>query len=74
MDVHLTRPGDELAFSVPAHVLRSLLPLMEKFGIATAQAVEVDTFAERYAAEVAAKQAVHMSVPVVRAWARLPAA
>lgn len=75
MDVHVTRPGDnEVAFRVPAHVLRSILPVMEKFGIATARDVDLDTFAARYSAEVHDKQAAHMSVPVVRAWARLPPA
>lgn len=74
MDIPLVRPGDTLGSRVAMHVLRSILPLMERFGIATPEQVDIDTFAERHAAEVLAKGAVHTTVPVVRAWTRVPAA
>lgn len=72
MDVHLVHPGDVLAPMAAEQTLRSLLPLMEKFGIATAEQVDVDTFARRYAGEVSAKGAVQMAPPVVRAWTHVP--
>ena len=70
MDVHLVHPGDELAPAAAEQTLRSILPLIEKFGIANAEELKIDTFAARYTAEVATKGAVHMAPPVVRAWTR----
>jgi SAM-dependent methyltransferase len=49
-------------------MIRSLLPRMEQFGIATAEAVQVDTLAERLerATDAAGSQIAY--VPVVAAW------
>jgi SAM-dependent methyltransferase len=70
LDGYLARPGDELAARVVANSLRSALPLVEQFGIATAAEVDIDTFAQRYLADLATSGAVHMLPPTVRAWAR----
>jgi hypothetical protein len=55
---------------VVANSLRSILPLLEQFRIATAAEVDVDTFGQRYAAELAGSGAVHTLMPMVRAWTR----
>ena len=51
--------------------LRSVLPLLEDYGIATAEEVDVDTLAERVRQEVeTAKRPIRL-VPHVTAWAQL---
>ncbi|MBV9545648.1 MAG: class I SAM-dependent methyltransferase [Chloroflexi bacterium] len=74
MDVCLACPGDDVEVRVATNTLRSALPLIERFGIATAADVDVDTFGQRYAAELASAGAVHTTVPMVRAWTRMPVA
>jgi SAM-dependent methyltransferase len=49
-------------------IVRSLLPRMEQFGIATAEAVRVDTLAERLERETNATQSQVAYVPIVGAW------
>jgi 2-polyprenyl-3-methyl-5-hydroxy-6-metoxy-1,4-benzoquinol methylase len=74
MDVTLACPGDEVAARVVTNTLRSALPMLEHFGIATTAEVDVDTFGQRYAAELATSGAVHTLVPMVSAWTRKLAA
>jgi SAM-dependent methyltransferase len=54
-----------------AETLRSMLPLVERFGIATADEVEIDTLACRLRAETAASGGVVKSPDLVGAWARV---
>ena len=49
---------------------RSLLPMMERFGVATAAEVDVDTLSSRMQAAVAAQDATILPPAVVGAWAR----
>lgn len=51
-----------------AHVTRSLLPLIERFGIATAAEVGIDTLADRLRAEAVARDATLVSPALVGAW------
>ena len=51
---------------------RSLLPLLERFGIATAEEVGLDTFAARLRAEVVASKRPLILPPHITAWAQLP--
>ena len=54
-----------------ANSVRSVLPLLEDYGIATAEEVDVDTLAERVRQEVeTAKRPIRL-VPHVTAWAQL---
>jgi ubiquinone/menaquinone biosynthesis C-methylase UbiE len=53
-----------------AETVRSLLPMIEKTGVATKDEVDVDTLADRLRAEVAGKGAVAHSPIFVGAWAR----
>jgi hypothetical protein len=50
-------------------IVRSLLPRMEQFGIATAEEVQVETLAERLEHEICAVECQVASVPVFAAWA-----
>ena len=51
---------------------RSLVPLMDQFGIAAPETVDVDTLAERLRAEVVASKRPLLLPPHVTAWAHLP--
>lgn len=64
--------ADHPAYSLFAHVLESLLPLVESFGVATAEEVDVASFARRISDETVAHDAVGCCPPVVGAWARVP--
>jgi SAM-dependent methyltransferase len=56
-----------------ADVLRSLLPVLESAGVATAAEVEIDGMAERLRKEAVAQNASIMPPPLVGAWTQLPA-
>jgi len=51
-----------------AELVRSLLPRMEQFGIATAEQVEVDTLADRLERDTCAAECQITYVPIVGAW------
>ena len=51
-----------------AEILRSLLPRMEQFGIATAAEVQVDTLADRLEHEASAAECQITYIPMVGAW------
>ena len=53
-----------------AECLRSTLPLLIKFGITTAQEVNVDTFAERLRAEVIGQHSTVVGPLMIGIWAR----
>ena len=54
-----------------ANSVRSVLPLLEDYGIATAEEVDVDTLAERVRQEVVTSKRPIRLVPHVTAWAQL---
>lgn len=68
----LASGADHPAYSLFAHVLASMLPLIESFGVATADEVGVDTYAARLSAEAVAEDAVGSAGPVVAAWSTVP--
>jgi ubiquinone/menaquinone biosynthesis C-methylase UbiE len=59
-------------YHVFAETFRSLLPMMERFGVATAAEFEIDTLADRIRDEIVANDAVLSFPPQATAWARLP--
>ena len=65
-------PAAWAGYEFIAKGFRSLVPLMEAFGIATAQDVDVETLAERLRAEVVASKRPLILPPHVTAWAQLP--
>ena len=54
-----------------ANSFRSLLPLLEEFGIATAEEVDVNTLAERVRKEIVASKYPVVLAPHVTAWAKV---
>jgi ubiquinone/menaquinone biosynthesis C-methylase UbiE len=52
--------------------IRSLLPMMERLGVATAAEIDVETLAPRLEQALLAAQSTFLSPRVVAAWARLP--
>jgi hypothetical protein len=55
-----------------AGVLRSLLPVAERHGVATASDVEIDTLADRLRSEAIAHRACIMSPVFISAWTCMP--
>ena len=55
-----------------ANSIQSILPLMEAYGIATAEEVDVETLAARLRAEVVASKRPLILPPHVTAWAQVP--
>ena len=65
--------ADSAGYAVFAAVARALLPAIEKFGIATAAEVDIDTLAGRLRDETVAADACWLSPVLVGAWARVGA-
>jgi ubiquinone/menaquinone biosynthesis C-methylase UbiE len=63
---------DVYAYGMIAGVARSLLPAMEKLGIATASEVDIETLRDRLRDEVVAGGGVVVSPALIGAWAQKP--
>lgn len=61
---------DSTVYEYLADVVHTFLPLIERFGVATADEIQVDTIAERLRSEALARQAILTLPPVVGAWTR----
>jgi SAM-dependent methyltransferase len=61
---------DSTVYDWLAQTARTLLPLMERTGVATAAEVEVDTLAARLREEVVTADATVVPPPLIGAWAR----
>ena len=66
-------PEDWSGYEYLANSFRSLVPLLEAYGIATADELDVDTLAERIQAEVAASKRPILLPPHITAYASLTA-
>jgi hypothetical protein len=53
-----------------AELVRTLLPKIEEFGLATASEIQIETLAKRLEAELVAADAITTGIPVVGAWSR----
>ena len=73
MDTLLGGGPDFPGYHVFAETFRSLLPMMERFGVATAAEFEIDTLADRIRDEVVANDAVMSFPPQAGAWVRTAA-
>ncbi len=62
---------DWLGYEVIAGTVRSLLPLILKFGIATEQEVGIDTLAARLQNEIVSQRGMGRGPDVISAWTRL---
>jgi hypothetical protein len=52
-------------------VLRTLLPLIEQTGVATASEIELETLEQRLQTEIIAHQSVVVTPPLIIAWTRV---
>jgi len=68
----IERGSDAMAYRQIAEITRTLLPAMEKTGVATAEAVGIDTLASRLREEAVALKATLVSPPLIGAWTRKP--
>jgi SAM-dependent methyltransferase len=59
-------------YAMAAEVTRTLLPHMERLGIATAEEVDIDTFEDRLREAVCEANAVAATPALVCAWSRVP--
>lgn len=64
---------DSPVYAYVAQTTRTLLPLMERTGMATAAEVAVDTLAARLRDQIVAADATVVPPPLIGAWARKPA-
>ena len=64
-------PDGWAGYQYAANSLRSMIPLLEQYGIATAEEVDVDTLAARIRQEVIASKRPIRLAPHVTAWAQL---
>jgi SAM-dependent methyltransferase len=64
---------DSPVYAYVAQTTRTLLPLMERTGVATAAEVAVDTLAARLRDQIVAADATVVPPPLIGAWARKPA-
>lgn len=64
------RGPDSHIYDWIAQTTRSVLPLMQQTGVATAEEVQVDTLAERMRREAVEKDCTLMTPPLIGAWAR----
>ncbi len=64
-------PQDWAGYQYIANSIRSVLPLLQEYGIATAEEVDVETLAERVRQEVKTAKRPVALVPHVTAWAQL---
>ena len=63
---------DAVAYDFAAETIRSLLPYMEQFGVATAEEIGLDTLAERLRRDAVAGNNCIFLPRLVGAWARVP--
>jgi ubiquinone/menaquinone biosynthesis C-methylase UbiE len=62
---------DSPVYRYLAHILNSLLPAMERYGVASASEVAVESFAERLREEVVAAGSILVTPCLVAAWTRI---
>jgi len=70
---HLTTGPESPEYEYIALILRTMLPLIRRFGIATEAEVDVDSFEERLRQDSLRHGVIWSSIRMVGAWARLPA-
>ncbi len=63
--------ADWPGYSYVANSFRSVIPLLEHYGIATAEEVDVDTIPQRVRAEIVASKRPVIIPPQIAAWARV---
>lgn len=72
LGARVERGPEAMTYEQIAEITRSLLPLMEKTRVATAEEVAVDTLAARLREEAIALKATLVSPSLIAAWTRTP--
>jgi 2-polyprenyl-3-methyl-5-hydroxy-6-metoxy-1,4-benzoquinol methylase len=70
MGARVEGSADSLGYQIVAQVVKSLLPVMEKLGVATEKEIQIETLAQRLRDEVLSRGAVIVLPPLVGAWTR----
>jgi hypothetical protein len=70
LSARVERGPDAGAYHQISEVTRTLLPLMERSGMATAADVDIDTLESRLRQEAVALRATLVAPPLVAAWTR----
>jgi 2-polyprenyl-3-methyl-5-hydroxy-6-metoxy-1,4-benzoquinol methylase len=70
MGARVEGSSDSLGYQIVAQVVKSLLPVMKKLGIANEKDVQIETLAQRLRDEVLSRGAVIVLPPLVGAWTR----
>ena len=63
---------DYLGYSFLAGLIRSIVPMIERYGVSTADDVDVATLEDRLRAEVVGANATVAFPSIVSAWSRRP--
>jgi hypothetical protein len=72
MGVRVEGGPDSPAYEYMANTVRTLLPVMERLGVARAEEVQIETLAQRLRDEVISGAGVIVVASLVGAWARKP--
>jgi 2-polyprenyl-3-methyl-5-hydroxy-6-metoxy-1,4-benzoquinol methylase len=70
MGARVEGSSDSLGYQIVAQVVKSLLPVMEKLGVANEKEIQIETLAQRLRDEVLSRGAVIVLPPLVGAWTR----
>jgi 2-polyprenyl-3-methyl-5-hydroxy-6-metoxy-1,4-benzoquinol methylase len=70
MGARVEGSSDSLGYQIVAQVVKSLLPVMEKLGVANGKEIQIETLAQRLRDEVISRSAVIVLPPLVGAWTR----
>jgi SAM-dependent methyltransferase len=70
-DAHVGCGKGDVAYFVIAEVVRSLLPLMEKFGVSSTAEAQIETLRDRLENEVVGHNGVIVSPSLIGAWVRM---
>jgi 2-polyprenyl-3-methyl-5-hydroxy-6-metoxy-1,4-benzoquinol methylase len=70
MGARVEGSSESLGYQIVAQVVKSLLPVMEKLGVANEKEVQIETLPQRLRDEVISRGAVIVLPPLVGAWTR----
>jgi 2-polyprenyl-3-methyl-5-hydroxy-6-metoxy-1,4-benzoquinol methylase len=70
MGARVEGSSNSLGYQIVAQVVKSLLPVMQKLGVANEKEIQIETLAQRLRDEVLSRGAVIVLPPLVGAWTR----
>jgi ubiquinone/menaquinone biosynthesis C-methylase UbiE len=72
MGARVEAGADSQAYDYMAEIVRTLLPMIERFGVAETEQVQIETLAQRMREEALANESVVIIPPLIGAWATKP--